>query len=96
VVPSPAVTVVVMVLLPTVRLIGKEELPLATAVPLTVIVAEPSFLVGVSVIELTVLLTVAEYTVVPPANDGLNVPLLIVNADNVASVDDTMVRVPLL
>ena len=49
VVPSWAVTTTVMVLLPTLRLIACEALPLATAVPLTVMVAPAPAAVGVTV-----------------------------------------------
>lgn len=42
-------TMVVMVLLPTVSVTEPDAAPLATVVPLTLIVAPPSFAVGVNV-----------------------------------------------
>ena len=57
VVPSCAVTTVVIILPPTARGIDPDGLPLATGVPFTVIVAVGSAAVGVSVIEVTLFAT---------------------------------------
>jgi hypothetical protein len=59
VVPSCAVTTTVMVLLPTLRLILPDAVPLDTAVPFTVTAAFDSFTVGVTVIEVTAYATLA-------------------------------------
>ncbi|MNM75516.1 hypothetical protein D3C81_873030 [compost metagenome] len=56
---SWAVTMVVMVLAPTFRAMAPEALPLVVATPLTVTLAEASSTVGVTVIEVVALLTVA-------------------------------------
>ncbi len=55
--PSCAVTIVLMVLLPTARLIAPDADPLATVVPFTVTVAVASVVVGLRVMLLTALLT---------------------------------------
>ena len=55
--PSCAVTTTLMVLLPTVRGILAEAVPLATIVPLTRMVALVSDAVGVTVIPVTLLTT---------------------------------------
>jgi hypothetical protein len=55
VVPSCAVTTVVIVLLPTLKLIAPLALPLATVVPFTFTVALLSVTVGVTVILLVAL-----------------------------------------
>ena len=60
VVPSEAVTMVVMVLLPTVSGMLPDGAPEATAVPFTVTVALASLTVGVRVMLLVALLTEAE------------------------------------
>ena len=57
VVPSCAVTTVVIVLGPTDNAIDPDALPLATVVPLTFTVALGSFTVGVTVIVVVALLT---------------------------------------
>ncbi|MNR52425.1 hypothetical protein D3C85_1722710 [compost metagenome] len=59
VVPSSAVTTVVIVLLPTLKPMASDAAPLATAVPFTFIVALLSDTVGVTVILLTPLATLA-------------------------------------
>ena len=85
--PSCAVTTVVITLLPTLRAIAPEALPLVTVLPLTVTGAFAFVLVGVTVILLTALLTLAVYAEVPDAKTGDNVPELNVNADSVAIVE---------
>lgn len=47
VVPSPAVTIVLIVFAPTLRAIAPEGVPEVTETPLTVTVAVPSFTMGV-------------------------------------------------
>ena len=59
VVVSAAVTATVIVLLPTLRVIGPDALPLATVTPFTFTVAPASATVGVTVIEVMLLATVA-------------------------------------
>ena len=59
VVPSCAVTSVVIVLAPTFRLIAPEAVPEVTATPFTCIVAVESLAVGVTVILVTLSVTVA-------------------------------------
>ena len=56
-VPSSAVTIVVIILLPTLNAMLPDALPLATVVPFTVTVALASDVVGVTVILLVALLT---------------------------------------
>ena len=56
-VPSSAVTIVVMVLSPTFRLISVEGVPLDTGLPLTMIVAFASLAVGVTDIVVTSFVT---------------------------------------
>lgn len=75
VMPSCAVTTVVMVFAPTFKLILLLATPVATAVPFTVTVALAWFTVGVKVIEDTVFATDCVYVIVPPANVGVNAPL---------------------
>ncbi len=58
-VPSPAVITVVMILLPTFKSIASDADPLDTVVLLTFIVAVPSVLVGVSLMDVVALLTEA-------------------------------------
>ena len=55
--PSFAVTIVVIVLAPTFKLIFPEAVPLLTIVPFTVTLAPDTATVGVTVIELVALLT---------------------------------------
>ncbi len=57
--PSCAVTTVVSAFAPTVSVIGADALPDATVTPLTLTVAVASATVGVSVMLLTLLATVA-------------------------------------
>ena len=59
VVPSWAVTTVVIVLAPTASAIAPEALPLLVATPLTVTLALASATVGVTVSEVVALLTLA-------------------------------------
>ena len=59
VVPSCAVTAVVIVLAPTFNAIADDAAPLATVVPFTFIVALASETVGVTVILVVALLTLA-------------------------------------
>ena len=57
--PSWAVTMVVIVLVPTANVIAPEALPDATAVPFTVTVAVASATVGVTVTEAVPLVTIS-------------------------------------
>ena len=57
--PSCAVTIVVIILLPTFKEIALDALPLVTVVPLTFTVALAWFTVGVTVILVVALLTLA-------------------------------------
>ena len=57
--PSCAVTMVVMVFDPTANAIAPDAVPEATVVPSTVIVAVGSALVGVTVMEVTPVTTLA-------------------------------------
>ena len=66
-----------------------EAVPEITAVPFTVTVACDSLTVGVTVILEVALLTEAEYAIVALEKVGDSVPLEVVNADKVASVDET-------
>jgi len=75
---------------PTVKLIAPEALPLVTAVPLTVIVALISDLVGVTVMLVVALLTTAVYDVVEPTTAVFNVPTLNVKADKSAFNDNVL------
>jgi len=59
VVPSCAVTIVVIVFVPIFRLIEPDALPLVTAFPFTVTVEVGSFVVGVTVMLVVALLTLA-------------------------------------
>lgn len=85
VVPSSAVTLTEMVLVPTTRLMGADAEPLATAAPLTVTVALPFVVVGVMVTLLVALGTAAAYDVVAAAKDGVSVPVEMASAVRVAS-----------
>ena len=58
--PSCAVTTTVMTLLPVLKVIGPEGLPLATATPFTLTVAVAFAVVGVTVMVLLLLTTLAE------------------------------------
>jgi hypothetical protein len=62
-VPSSAVTIIVIVFLPTSRLTVPDALPLTTTIPFTVIVDLLSLAVGVIVILLTLFATSAKYFV---------------------------------
>ena len=95
VVPSCAVTTVVMVLLPTARAIEPDAEPLVTVLPFTVTVAVASLVVGVTVMLAVALGTLAVYAIVPLAKAGLKVPELSVRLLSVASVDNG-VRVKLI
>ncbi len=77
VVPSCAVTIVVMVFGPTARFIGADAEPLATVAPLTMTVAVASLTVGVTVMLVVAFGTDAVQLNVPGEKDGVNVPLLI-------------------
>ena len=67
---------VVTIVSPSARGIAVEAAPLATVVPLTLIVAFAWAAVGVIVIELTTLATVSVYAIVDDAKVGLKIPLL--------------------
>lgn len=86
VVPSWAVTIVVIVLAPTFRVIGSEATPVATAVPFTVTVALAWLTVGVTVKLVTSFITSTVYVVVLEENSGLRVPWEIVRSESVVSV----------
>ena len=85
VVPSCAVTTVVMVLVPVLSDIDWLAVPDVTAIPFTVTVAVASVSVGVILILLVVLITLSVYDVMPLLNEGLNVPLLIASPVSVAT-----------
>ena len=87
VVSSSAVTITVTVLSPTFIASEPDAEPDATVVPLTVIVACDSSLVGVTVIDVVALDIDAVYDVVLLANVGDNVPLDNVNADKLALLE---------
>jgi len=87
VLPSCAVTVVVIVLAPTARAIAPEAVPLVVAAPSTLTLAVESATVGVTVSEVVALPTEAVYDVVAAANAGLRVPLEIERALRLALVD---------
>ena len=86
-VPFCAVTTVVIVLLPPSKGRLADAVPEVTAVPLTVTVAVGSVVVGVIVTEVTELPKGSVYEVVPAANAGDRVPLLMVKFARVA-IDD--------
>ena len=75
VVPSCAVTTMVIALAPTTSAIAPDALPLTTVLPLTFIVAVASATVGVTVIEVTALATASAYTNVLLENTGSKLPL---------------------
>jgi hypothetical protein len=87
VVPSSAVTIIVIVLSPTFIDNEPDAEPDVTVVPLTVIVACDSSLVGVTVIDVVALDIDAVYDVVLLANVGDNVPLDNVNVDKLALLE---------
>ena len=74
--PSGAVTTTVRVLVPGLSGIDGEPLPEATVVPFTLIVAPALVTVGVMMMLVTVIASVAVYDVVADANPGVSVPLL--------------------
>ena len=86
-VPSSAVPITVIVFDPTVNEIAEDAEPEVTAAPFTVMVVFELFRVGVTVIDVVAFETVALYEVVPDANVGEIVPVEVVRALNVASVD---------
>ena len=86
-VPSCALTTVVTVFAPTLKVIAPEALPLVTAVPLTVTVAVASLTVGVKVMDETAFGTDAVYVFVAATNTGFNVPVLIAKAERLAFDD---------
>ena len=61
---------------PTESATADDAAPEATDPPFTVTLEPASDVVGVTVIEFTLLATLAEYEVVPDANDGDKVPSL--------------------
>ncbi len=79
----------VMVLLPTLRAIAPDALPLATVVPFTVIDAVASAAVGVTVIDEVAFETDAVYDVVADANTGVSVPALKVKLERLLLFDET-------
>jgi hypothetical protein len=86
-VPSSAVPTTVIVFDPTVNAIAEDAEPEVTADPFTVMVVFELFRVGVTVIDVVAFETVAVYEVVPEANVGESVPVEVVRALNVASVE---------
>ena len=58
-VAAPSVTTVVMVFCPTVNGMAADAVPDVTAVPFTVIVAAPSLAVGVTVMDVVALVSLA-------------------------------------
>jgi hypothetical protein len=84
--PSWAVTTILILFVPTFKLIEPLGDPDVTETPLTVIVANALFLVGVTVTDVVVFTTLSVYDVVAELNEGDSVPLEIVKADNVASL----------
>ena len=93
VVASWAVTVIVTVLAPTARPVTAWPAPLATVVPLTVIVAEAWPAVGVTVTWVTEFATPAAYAVVEAENAGLMVPGLTARLVRSASSEAGAARV---
>ena len=85
--PSSAVPITVIVFDPTVKEIAEDAVPEVTAAPFTVIDVFELFRVGVTVIDVVAFETVAVYEVVPEANVGESVPVEVVRALNVASVE---------
>jgi hypothetical protein len=75
-----AVTTTFIVFVPTLNIIEPDAVPLVTVEPFTVMLALASLFVGVTVILLVALLTLAVYDVFADVNVGLNVPELNVNA----------------
>jgi hypothetical protein len=86
VIVSCAVTTMVIVLSPIFIPIVPELVPLFTVEPFTVIVAPGYDAVGVTVINVTLLIIESVYEVVFLLNVGDNVPLLIVKPDKLASL----------
>lgn len=83
--PFWAVTIVVMVVVPTESDIAPEAEPLETVVPLTLTVAPTWLTVGVTVILLTAFATLSIYETVPEVNVGESEPLLMTSELSVAS-----------
>jgi hypothetical protein len=86
-VPSSAVPTTVIVFDPTVKEIADDAEPEVTVVPFTLIVAFALVRVGVTVIDVVAFETVAVYEVVAEANVGDSVPVEVVRALSVASVE---------
>lgn len=91
--PSWAVTTIVIVFEPTFSEIEPEAEPEVTVVPLTLMLAEVSVRVGVTVIEVTLFATEAKYEVVAEAKVGDNVPSEVVSTDRVATAEAARVTV---
>ncbi len=91
--PSPAVTIVVIVLVPTLSAIALDATPEVTVVPLTFTVAVASVVVGVTLIDDVAFGTLAVYAVVPLANVGAKVPVDSASAESVATLDAARVTV---
>ena len=87
VVPSCAVTTVVMAFGPTFNIIGPDAVPDVTVVPFTVTVDVFTVVVGVMVIVETVLATLSVYAVVVAENAGDKGPGVGFSASRFASVD---------
>ena len=95
VVESWAVTTITTELAPTSR-VTSWPAPLFTALPSTVIVAEPWLAVGVTVTWVTELATPAAYPRVESENDGLRVPGLIARPVRSASLEGGAARVTVM
>ena len=86
-VPSSAVPTTVIVFDPTLNEIAVDAEPEVTVVPFTVMVALAFVRVGVTVIVVVAFETVALYEVVAESNVGESVPVEVVRALNVATVE---------
>ena len=93
VVPSCAVTATVIVLAPTFNAIAPDGFPGETLMPFTFTAAFASATVGVIVMLVVVLETLAVYVVVAPKKAGLSVPLLKVIFERVSLADGALVTV---
>jgi len=93
VLPSWAVTMAVMVLLPVLIVMGADAFPLLMMVPFTVTLAVTSANVGVTVIDAVPIDTPAAYVIVAGAKAGVRVPLLMVRLLRSAFDDAALVTV---
>lgn len=93
VLPSCAVTTVVMVVVPKFKDIACEAVPEPTAMPFTVTIDVESLAIGVNVTDDTVSATLAVYPAVVGVNTGDKVPLLMARPASEALVDAALVMV---